>query len=548
MLYREIAKLIAQYLFYFSFLFVIPFGVSIYYEWGFSGQEHPQEAAAFAFVYSFVATLLISFLFAFLGRRAKGTLYRREALAIVASIWFITAIVGAFPFYFSKTFEEPLDCYFETMSGLTTTGASVMHPKAYDPKSGQEIPCSIKVTWAKAEDYQFYGTIRPVRDQNGQWIEGIEAVAKGILFWRSFLQWLGGMGIVVLFVAILPALGIGGKVLYQAEVPGPSKDAVTPRVKETASILWKLYFALSVIEITLLLFSSQKMDLFEASVITFSNLSTGGFSSHSASIAYYESSMTEWIVMLFMLLGSINFSLYFYFLKGKLYRLYDTELIVYLLCLLAVCSFSFYALLGVKTTLLHGNQGAQVFSFADTLRYACFHLVSAQTSTGFASCNFNLWPFSVQVVMLLVMFVGSMSGSTGGGIKIIRHYMLFFIAKNKIESIFRPETVRTLRIGSREVNYDAAITVLSYFFIVVAISALSTLALSLDGVDPETSLSVTVCMINNIGIAFRAAAPIESFAFLSSFGKILSSFLMVLGRLEFFALLILLVPAFWKSN
>lgn len=548
MLYREIAKVIAQYIFYFSFLFLIPLAVAIYYEQGFSSQEHPQRACADAFFYSFVASLTVSFLFSFWGRKAKDVLYRREALAIVASIWFITAIVGAFPFYFSKTFDNPLDCYFETMSGLTTTGASVMHPKEYDPQSGEEIPCSIKVTWAKSKDYRFHGTIRPVRNQRGELIEGVEAVAKGILFWRSFLQWLGGMGIVVLFVAILPALGIGGKVLYQAEVPGPSKDAVTPRVKETASILWKLYFALSVVEVVLLLLSSQKIDLFEAFVITFSNLSTGGFSSHSASIAYYESAMTEWVVILFMLLGSINFSLYFYFLKGKLYRLYDTELIVYLICLFIVCSFSVYCLIGVPTTLLYGNKVAEIFSFSDTLRYACFHLISAQTSTGFATCNFNLWPFSVQVVMLFVMFVGSMSGSTGGGIKIIRHYMLFFIAKNRIESIFRPETVRTLRIGNREVNVDAAVTVLSYFFIVVAISSMATLFLCLDGVDPETSLSVTVCMINNIGIAFRAAAPIESFAFLSSFGKILSSFLMVLGRLEFFALLILLVPAFWRGN
>lgn len=548
MLYREISRVIGQYLFYFAILFFIPLCISIYYEFFASSVEHPQPHSSLAFFYSGAICLGMAFLFWKVGLSASGKLYRREALAIVAAIWFITAAVAGLPFYFSGTFEKPVDCYFEAMSGLTTTGASVMHPKSYDP-DGKEVACLIKADWGEYDDYEFFGTIKPVRDITGKSIfTGIEAVGKAILFWRSFLQWLGGMGIVVLFIAILPALGMGGKVLYQAEVPGPMKDSVTPRIKETASILWKLYLGLTVLEIILLTTTNREISLFDAFTITFSNLSTGGFSVHNAGIAFYQNAITEWIIIVFMIVGSINFAIYFHCLKGKIYRIYEAEFITYLLFLFIVSCLVIYYLFGEKIVLLNDLGEKISCSFEGYIRYACFHLVSAQTSTGFATADYNIWPVPAQMIMLLVMFIGSMSGSTGGGIKVIRYYMLFFIAKNKIESIFRPETVRTLRIGKQEVDNNASTTVLTFFFIVVFLVVVATLMLTMDGVDPETAFSVNTCMINNIGIAFRAAAKAGSFAFLSSFGKILSSFLMLLGRLEFFALLILLVPAFWKEE
>lgn len=548
MLYREISRVLGQYLFGLSLILCFPLALSGYYEFIALASVHPQPHSTGAFFSTVLFSGGISALLTYWGNSSKGVLYRREALAVVAMIWFISAIIGGLPFYFSGTFEHFIDAYFEAMSGLTTTGASVMHAKIFNPQTGSEIPHIVESAYGSNITYTFLGTIQPVRSPETGLIlfQGIEAVSKGLLFWRSLMQWLGGMGIVVLFVAILPALGVGGRVLYQAEVPGPTKEAVTPRIKETASLLWKLYLGLTFLEIGLLLWTNQKMPILDAVCITLSNLSTGGFSIRNASIASYESSATEHIVLAFMLIGSINFTLYFYCLKGKIYRLYEPEFIIYLCTIIVGVCFISWHLIGSEKNLLTGERG--IYSIGEAFRYGAFHFISAQTSTGFVTSDFNLWPPQNQVVLLLIMFVGSMSGSTGGGIKIVRHYMLFRIAKNKIESIFRPETVRTFRIGNHDVDDKAAVTVLTFFFIILSLSVAGTLFMVIDGVDPETALSVNTCMINNIGLAFRAAGPTESFAFLSPASKMLSSIFMVLGRLEFFALLIVFVPAFWKGK
>jgi trk system potassium uptake protein TrkH len=542
MLYKEISRVFAYYLFGLAMLLCLPLMIAGYYEYFTDPAMHPQPHSTMAFVDAIFIAVFLGACLRFAGKGATGELFRREGLAVVVLIWFMTAVIGGIPFYSSGVLENPLDAYFEAMSGLTTTGASVMHPKAYDPATGQEIQNIIQ------GDYEFYGTIKPVRDlKTGKVLyTGIEAVGKALLFWRSLMQWLGGMGIVVLFIAILPALGVGGRVLYQAEVPGPTKEGVTPRIKETASVLWKLYLAFTVIEVALLMFTNDAMPLFDAVCISFSNVSTGGFSIKNASIGGYNNSSTEWIVLIFMVVGSINFALYFHCLKGRIYRLYEPEFIIYLTTLLLGCCFMAWHLYGTEKILLNGETG--IFDLPDAVRYGAFHHISAQTSTGYVTADFNLWPMQNQILMLLVMFVGSMSGSTGGGIKIVRHYMLFRIAKNQVESIFRPETVRTFRIGNNEVDNKAAIMVLTFFFIVLSLAVAGTFFMVLDGVDLETALSINACMINNIGLAFRAAGPSESFAFLSPFSKILSTFLMVLGRLEFFAVLIVFVPAFWKGK
>ncbi len=548
MLYKEISRVFAYYLFGLAFILGIPFMIAIYYEFIANPAIHPQPHSTMAFLDAIVVCAFLGGFFHVMGREAKGELFRREGLAVVVFIWFVTALIGGIPFYSSGTLESPVDAYFEAMSGLTTTGASVMHPKAYDPNTGKEILNSISEEAGKKIEYKFYGTIKPVRDPNTGKVlyQGIEAVGKALLFWRSMMQWLGGMGIVVLFIAILPALGVGGRVLYQAEVPGPTKEGITPRIKETASMLWKLYLAFTILEIVLLMITNGKMSLFDATCITFSTLSTGGFCINNASVGGFSNPSTEWVILIFMAIGGINFSLYFFLLKGKIFRLYEPEFILYILTLFLGSCFIAWNLFGTENVLLTGEKA--IFGVGDAIRYGAFQYISAQTSTGYVTADFNVWPLQNQVLMLLSMFLGSMSGSTGGGIKIVRHYMLFRIAKNKVESIFRPETVRTFRIGSHEVDNKAAITVLTFFFIVVFLTATGTFLMAVDGIGPETALSINACMINNIGIAFRAAGPTESFAFLSSFSKILSTFLMVLGRLEFFAVLIIFVPAFWKGK
>lgn len=547
MLYREIARTLGYYLLFLALALCVPLSVSAYYEFIADPIYHPQPHCTIAFIESIAVCLLLALGLYFYGRQAKGQLFRREGLMIVVGIWFISAFIGALPFYFSQTLSNPVDAYFEAMSGFTTTGATVMHPKDYDPATGAEVLIQSAPSLKYDIEYSFYGTIAPVVDPHtGRTLfKGVEAVGKGLLFWRSFMQWLGGMGIVVLFVAILPLLGVGGKVLFQAEVPGPVKEAITPRVKETAILLWKLYLGFTLAEILLLLAFSPDLSLFDATTITLSNLSTGGFSTRNASIGAFGDPVIEWIVLVFMLFGSINFALYFYCLRRQFYRIFEPEFILYIVLLVLFACITSWNLIGKERVLLNGEMG--IFSTAEAFRYGFFHSISAQTSTGFATADFDQWPFVSQAMLLTVMFLGSMSGSTGGGMKIIRHYMLFHIAQEKVESIFRPERVRNFRLGGKLLDDGAATTVLVFFLIVASLSVLGTLLLALDGVDLESSLTITACMINNIGLAFRQAGPAESFAFLSNFGKLLSCFWMVLGRLEFYAVLVVLIPAFWKD-
>jgi trk system potassium uptake protein TrkH len=548
MLYREIFRILSSYLFVFAAVLLLPTGVSLYYEHYLPASAHPQPHSTFAFAATIAVCVTLAAYLRWLGRNAKKQLFRRESLLLVVIIWFITAFIGALPFSFSGTLKNPLDAYFEAMSGLTTTGATVLHAKNYDPYSGNEIPHRKILSSFYNTQYQFYGTVQPVRDPvTGQSVlTGIEAVSKGLLFWRSLMQWLGGMGIVVLFVAVLPALGVGGKMLYQAEVPGPAKDAVTPRIKETASWLWRVYLAFTLGQIALLKFADPALPLFDATCITFSNLSTGGFSVRNAGIAAYNNASIEWVILLFMLVGSTNFALYFHCLRGRFYRLYEPEFLIYYLSLFVGCAIITSNLIGQPVQLLTGER--TVLGLADAIRYGCFHLISAQTSTGYATVNYDVWPWINQVVMLLVMFVGSMSGSTGGGIKIIRHFMVFRIIQNRTIRIFRPETISRFRIGRFEIDSNVSETVLSFYLIVLVLAALGTLLFTLDGIDPETGLAVNACMINNIGMAFRMAGPTESFAFLTPLAKVVSILWMVLGRLEFFAVLVVLTPEFWKSK
>lgn len=546
--YREIARVLSSYLFFFALALVIPLALAGYYQFFTPPETHPQPHSFWSFWLTMVVCLCLALGCYGLSRGARGALYRREGLAVVVVIWFVTAVIGGLPFYFNGTFEDPVDAYFEAMSGLTTTGASVMHPKNYDPFTEEEVPWVKVISEYYEIEYSFYGTIQPVRDPvtNEILYEGIEAVGKALLFWRSFMQWLGGMGIVVLFVAVLPALGVGGKILFQAEVPGPIKDSLTPRIKETAGMLWKFYLGFTLAQIFLMRAVNPAMDWFEACTITFSTLSTGGFTAMNQSVGAFQHPPTEWIILLFMLFGSINFTLYFYCLKGKFYRLFDPELLIYLSILLGASAFVAWNLVGEEFIRLNGDLG--IFDWTEAIRASLFHVVSAQSSTGFATMDFDKWPYVVQAVLLLVMFVGAMSGSTGGGIKIIRHYIVFQVLKNKLEAVFQPSSVRQLRLGSREMSVQVALTVFTFLMIVIALSALGTFLLAMDGVDLETALAVNSCMVNNIGMAFRMAGPTESFAFLSTFSKLLCSFWMVLGRLEFFAVLVVLMPGFWRRN
>ncbi|KPK33287.1 MAG: hypothetical protein AMS24_01535 [Chlamydiae bacterium SM23_39] len=544
--YKLISKTLGTYLFYFSLILFIPLGVSLYYQFLSSPADHLQPHSSLAFLETIVISLLLSLLFFYLGKDAKKNISRRESILLVGLIWIVTAIVGSLPFYFSKTLENPIDAYFETMSGLTTTGATCIHPKAYDPITNKEIMIKETNIHVTEKTYSFYGTIKPIIDKKTGKVlySGVEAVGKGILFWRSFIQWLGGMGIVVLFLAILPTLTVGGKFLYQMEVPGPTKDTLVPRIKDTSSILWKLYLFFTILEIYLLVWTNPKIKLFDAFCITFSNLSTGGFTVTNESIGAYNNLNTELVCMFFMLIGSTNFALYFQLIKRKLYRIYEPDYLFFLLITLSGVIIISLTIVGHQRVLLDG--ATETYTLGTALRDGAFQSMSAQTSTGFITTNYDLWPFFPQLMLLIFMLVGGMAGSTAGGIKTSRIYILVKIVIHKIKNIFRPHDIRQLKIGKQEISSTTATTVLVFFVIAIFFAVLGILLLTLDGVDPESSVAVIASSQNNVGLCFRAAGPTQSFTFLSNTSKIITTFWMLLGRLEFFALLLLFVPSFWK--
>jgi trk system potassium uptake protein len=495
----EIFRTLGNYLLYFALLLLLPTGASIYFEF-LHHNAHP--AATLAFLGTLSLSLLIAFLFRLIGRKAKGTLYRRESIVLVMAIWISTCFLAAMPFFFTKTLS-PLDSFFEAMSGLTTTGSTLIS----DPS----------------------------------------VVLPPLLFWRSVLQWIGGMGIVVLFLTVLPALGVGGKFLYQTEVTGPIKDAIAPRIKETASLLWKLYVSLTFLEVILLLATNEKIPFFDALCISFSNISTGGFSLHADSIAAYSNPATEWIILLFMILGSINFALYFPLIHFQFRKLFIPDFFLFLFFILAGSFLVSYFLVGAPNQELNANPGS-TYTLSEAIRSGSFQAVSAQTSTGFFTANYTLWPFPAQMFLFLLMFVGGMSGSTAGGIKTSRFYILYKILLFRIESLFRPQAVRKLIINRIEVDSKAMTTVLSFLCLAVFFSVLGTVFFTLDGIDPATSIGLMASFLNNVGLGFAGAGPTDSLSFLSPFSKILSIFWMLLGRLEYFAVLLIFFPNFWKGK
>lgn len=543
MLYKEISRVLGRYFLYLSAILLIPLFVSVLYEFVIDKHIYFQTPATFAFLESIGVCLFASLIFRYFGRGAVGNLYRKESILLVALIWFITAAIGALPFLFTKVLESPVDAYFESMSGLTTTGASIIHPKAYS--NGIEVPIVAPNPLDPAIQYTFYGTVPPLCDPaTGAVLKvGIEALGKPLLFWRSFLQWLGGMGIVLLFIAVFPALAMGGKLLYETEMTGPSKEGMTPRIKETASLLWKIYLALTFAQIGLLTFTNPHMSFFDATTISFGTISTGGFSVRNDGLASYHTFHTEWIIALFMLVGSLNFTLYFHMLRGKVYRLYEPEFLFYMISIILSCALMSWGLWGTPK---FGS--SNVFSFSEALGAGSFQAISSQTSTGFSLANYDLWPFSCQLLMILLMYIGAMSGSTTGGVKIIRYAIILRLIKNKIESLFRPEAVRCLKIGEKEISDKTAMTVLIFFCIVILFTAFGTYLLVLDNHDPMTAMGTIACMFNNTGLSIGGIGSAGSFAFLSNFSKIVSILAMAFGRLEYFSLVVLFVPAFWRNR
>lgn len=421
-----------------------------------------------------------------------SSIYERDGFAIVAVSWFLVSAFGALPFLFSGAIPSVMDAFFESASGFTTTGSSVL------------------------------------RD--------IEAVPKGVLFWRSFTHWMGGMGVLVLMIAVFPSMKANTLHIMKAESPGPTPGKLVPKIRQTAKILYTIYTVLTAVEVVFLL--AGGMPLYDSLVHAFSTAGTGGFSNKNASAAAYGSVYIEMVLTVFMLLFGVNFNLYYVFLKKDIkYVLKDNELRFY------------FGAVAAATVFITINITGRVYpSVGESLRYSFFQVGSVITTTGFVTADFNLWPAFSQAILILLMFVGACAGSTGGGIKCIRVLLLFKIIKREITKIIHPRAVQTVKINGRIVEEETLSGAAAFFFFAMLITAVSVLLVSLEGKDIVTSTTAVITCINNVGPGLGLVGPKENFAGLSVLSKGVLSVCMIIGRLEIYPVMLLLCPSFWKRN
>jgi trk system potassium uptake protein TrkH len=434
----------------------------------------------------------------------------REGFAIVALSWFVLSLIGALPFVLGGVLDAYTDAFFETMSGFTTTGATIFG-------GGDNI--------------------------------AIEAMPNAFLFWRSLAHWMGGMGIIVLTLAILPILGVGGMQLFRAEVPGPSADKLTPRVRETAKRLWLIYVGITFIEVLFLL---PAMSAFDAVNHAFATMATGGFSTENGSIGQYDSAYIDWVIIVFMFLAGVNFALHYRMLRGKAITIFhDTELHVYvaivggatLLITLGTWQPS-TAWLGTGAAFGEAFEGYG--SAWEALRYGAFQSVSIVTTTGFGTANYELWPTFAVGVLFVLFFIGGMAGSTGGGPKVIRHILLFKNAFRELKQLVHPQAIIPVRLGGEVVSNDVMRNVLSFIVLYFLFNGVGILIMTLLGLDLVSAFGATIASVGNIGPGFGSVGPTDNYAHIPAIGKWILSLMMMAGRLEIFTVLILLTPTFWQ--
>jgi len=429
----------------------------------------------------------------FLGFRVEKTEFisQREGMAIVTLGWMAAGIFGAFPFYLDAAFGSFTDAVFESVSGFSTTGSSIL--------------------------------------------TDIESLSKGLLFWRSLIQWLGGMGIIVLSVAILPFLGVGGMQLYKAEVPSPVPDKLKPRIRDTAVVLWKVYLLFSLLEVSLLYLGG--MDLFDAFCHTFTTMPTGGFSTKNLSLAQFGSAYLDVVILFFMLMAGINFSLHYQMLKGRPVALWqDPE-----------CRFFLGMVLFLTGLVCFNIFGAVYKTIGESLRYGAFQVASIVTTTGFVTADYEKWPAMSQLILFLCMFLGASAGSTGGGMKCLRIMLLLKFCYKELFSLIHPRAVKPIKIGGVPVTDDIIRSVLGFLGLYIGLFVISSVILSGMGVDFMTSVSAVAATIGNIGPGLGGVGPMQNFAQIPLLGKWLLIWCMLLGRLEIYTIIIILVPEFWRK-
>ncbi|MDD3290079.1 MAG: TrkH family potassium uptake protein [Eubacteriales bacterium] len=433
----------------------------------------------------------------FVGKRTvvpeRSIIRARDGFFIVGTAWLVMSLLGALPFVLSGSIPRLIDAYFETASGFTTTGASIL--------------------------------------------TDIESLPRGMLFWRSFTHWLGGMGILVLTVALLPMLGIGGQKIMRAETTGPTMDKISFTINDTAKILYKIYAGMSLLQISLLMLGG--LTLYDASVHTFGTVGTGGFSNYAASVGAYDSFYVDMVIGFFMIAAGVNFTLYHTLLSGKVRQFFQDFELKYYLMIVGCSTFFITAVLLWKD--FYGNP-------IESFRYAFFQVASIITTTGFATADFDLWPASCKMILLFLMIVGACASSTGGGIKVIRTALVFKLIKRGAYRRLHPNAVIPMRAGDRNMGPEVMSGVAGFVLLYIFTTMISILLISLENVDLITAISSVVACISNIGPGFEMVGPTLNYSFYSGASKMLLSLLMIAGRLELFTIILLFTPVFWNRN
>jgi len=442
-------------------------------------------------IFSAIITAISGVTLAFVGNKHNNkNIGKREGYMIVTLTWIIISIFGSLPFILSGTIPSFTNAFFETMSGFTTTGSSIL--------------------------------------------TDIESVPKNILYWRAMTHWIGGMGIIVLTVAILPFLGIGGMQLLIAEMPGIAPDKLHPRITATAKRFWGIYVILTAVE--MLLLWAGEMNFFDATCHAFATMATGGFSTKNDSIAGFLP-YSQYIIIVFMVLAGTNFTLHYFAFHGQIKKIFkNEEFKAYLTIITVVTLVLTFGLIIMQ------NEGLEN-AFRDSL----FTVVSILTTTGFVTADYILWPVYLWILIAALMFIGGSAGSTGGGVKIIRHLLLLRNSWIELKRTIHPAAVIPVKYGKKSISQQVIFNVMAFFLIYILIFSFGVIAMALLGLDFETSVGASIASLGNIGPGIGGVGPIENYALIPQSGKWILSLLMLLGRLELFTVLIILSPAFWRK-
>ncbi len=465
-----------------SLFFVLPISASLYYKEG----DLPSLLLSF---FIMAATGLLMF---FGTKKYRHTDIRhREGFLTVTLCWVTVSLFGSFPYLFEGTFSTFTDAYFESMAGFTTTGASVLND--------------------------------------------IEGTPKGILLWRSITQWLGGMGMVVFSLAVMPLIGGGGIQLFKAEVPEITVDKLRPRLFDTAKALWYIYATLTGITIVLLFIAG--MSFYDALCHAFTTLATGGFSTKNTSIAYFNNGYIDLIITVFMFLAGINYTLYFYAFRGDITRFYKSN------------EFKFYfwvtlfAISLIAFDLLRNDFGSVI----KALRYASFQAVSIMTTTGYATADYEKWSPFAQIILVTLMFFGGMIGSTGGGMKQVRILIMFKQGFRELYQLIHPRAVTAIKLDEKQIPKEVLGSIWGFLFLFIITWVGASIILTFQGIDIITATTTVISALCNVGPALGQAGPAENYALLPDLAKWVLTFCMLVGRLEVYTVLVLIMPQFWMK-